>query len=91
MARVNTQQAFKAWQEGKRCHPANSIWTDGARLISYGTEIARVNGESIAFNGQRYSATTSTQQNGLLYLLRGHVKPVIVYETEEEYRQAVNG
>lgn len=93
MARVNTRKAFAAWREGKFCRPCKSraIWTDGTRLISYGTEIARMHGDHIAFNAQKYSVTTSCQQHGLLVLMDNIKLTVRQFDDAAKYMAHVNG
>lgn len=90
--RKNTEEAFKAWRRGVSARPCKSraIWTDGARLISYNTEIARMNGDHVAFNGTKYSVTTSCQQSGLRVFFAQSGLTVREYDTEADYQQAVN-
>ena len=74
--RVNTKNVFTAWMNAKKCKKAQSLWTDGAIIYSYGTAIARMNSDGkILLNVNKYSVTTSCHQNGLRVLLCG---PVLV-------------
>lgn len=64
--RVNATKAFEAFLCGKSAKPAQSIWTDGDRLWSYGTVLAqRLNDGTIVFNRTGYSTTTTVHQNAL--------------------------
>ena len=62
-------QTFNAFIAGRRCVPSASIWTDGQKVYSYGTEILWTEGSYYVLNSERYSATTSAQQRGLRQLL----------------------
>ena len=90
--RKNTEAVFKAWRSGRSARPckSRSIWTDGARIISYNTEIARQNGAEIAINGHKYSVTTSCQQSNLQTLCRQSGLSFRVYHTDIDYMRAVN-
>jgi len=64
--RKNTQKVLDALLEGKRCFGAESVWTDGKKVYSYNTLIARPGkGKEYLFTSTRHSNTTSTHINGL--------------------------
>jgi len=72
MARVNTTQAVEAWIKGKHHKKCDTIWTSGGILFSYNTPIGKwsdADGNTAILNMQRYSVTTSCQQNGVTQLL----------------------
>ena len=69
--RVNTQNVFKAWKEGRSCRKRRSIWTADGIIYSYSTRIMHRNHMGqIVLNMEKYSPTTSNHQNGLRELLR---------------------
>lgn len=64
--RKNCQQVVKAFDNSKAAEPAESIWTDGETVYSYGTAILTfVPGIGHVLNRTQYSSTTSTHQNAL--------------------------
>jgi len=63
--RKNCQEVVRAWERGKACYKAPSIWTDGHRIMSYGTCIIQNVGGRLYLNRTRYSVTTSVHQNAL--------------------------
>lgn len=64
--RVNAKTALAAFERGAYARPAESVWTDGTTLFSYGTAIAtRTVGGGIVLNRTQYSRTTSTHQTAL--------------------------
>jgi hypothetical protein len=68
--RKNTQQVFQSWFAGKSNRLHNSISTDGTTIFSYSTPIViRKNENKVEFNLQKYSVTTTRQQNSLRILL----------------------
>ena len=68
--RKNTLEVFEAWVQGEECKRSRSIWTNGARVYSYGTVlIDRTEDGELIFNATKYSVTTSRQQNELRYLM----------------------
>lgn len=73
--RVNCTQALRAWRKGKALRPAQSIWTDGETIFSYGTALVtkRADG-TVVLNRTRYSVTTTIHQNTLAFELAGAVE-----------------
>ena len=69
--RRNTEKAVRAWEQGKVCRTASSIWTDGEALYSYRTVLVTREAGALFVNRTKYSPTTSCQQSGLSYALRG--------------------
>jgi hypothetical protein len=70
--RKNTQQAVKAWRAGKALRPAQSVWTDGTTIFSYGTALLTRRADGmLVMNLTKYSRTTTVHQNGLKYALLG--------------------
>jgi hypothetical protein len=69
--RRNTQKAVSAWEKGKACTAASSIWTDGEALYSYRTVLVTREAGWLFVNRTKYSVTTSCQQSGVSYALRG--------------------
>ena len=63
--RKNCQEVVRAWEIGQACSRADSIWTDGHRIMSYGTCIVQPVGGRLYLNRTRYSVTTSVHQNAL--------------------------
>lgn len=63
--RKNCQDVVRAWERGEACRRADSIWTDGERILSYGTCIVQPVGGRLYLNRTRYSVTTSVHQNAL--------------------------
>lgn len=63
--RKNCQEVVRAWERGKECHKASSIWTDGRRIMSYGTCLVENVGGRLYLNRTRYSVTTTVHQNAL--------------------------
>lgn len=92
--RKNTEDVFKAWRGGRsyraRGTRGSPIWTDGVRIVSYNTEIARQNGTEVALNAEKYSVTTSTQQANLQTLFRQAGLTFRIYYTQADYQQAIN-
>lgn len=93
MARKNTQQAVKAWIEGRhfraRGRNGSPIWTDSGILYSYSTPIGKwsdADGNTAILNSQRYSVTTSCQQGGVNHLLHMAGKRVVLCDSEEAFR-----
>ncbi len=75
--RKNTQAAYNLWESGGRSTASvrgTSIWTDGKIIYSYGTPLLMVapGGDVLILNVTKYSVTTSQQQGGLGFLLRGY-------------------
>lgn len=94
MARVNTTKAVEAWIKGQRFQArgrnGSPISTVGGILFSYSTPIGKwsdVDDNTAILNVEKYSSTTSTQQNGVRELLRQHGKRVILCDTAEQFRQ----
>lgn len=63
--RKNCQDVVRAWERGKACSKADSIWTDGHRIMSYGTCLVENVGGQLYLNRTRYSVTTTVHQNAL--------------------------
>jgi len=63
--RKNCQEVVRAWERGQACHKTPSIWTDGERIMSYGTCILQNVGGQLYLNRTRYSVTTTIHQNAL--------------------------
>lgn len=63
--RKNCQEVVRAWERGKACSKADSIWTDGHRIMSYGTCLVENVGGRLYLNRTRYSVTTTVHQNAL--------------------------
>lgn len=64
--RVNTRKVVEAFNRGRKCEAARAVWTDGEAIYSYGTCIvAQLPGGGLVLNREKYSVTTSCQQNGL--------------------------
>lgn len=64
--RKNCAEVVRAWEFGRANRRADSIWTDGRQIMSYGTVILEpVDGLGLVLNRTRYSHTTSTHQNAL--------------------------
>ena len=63
--RKNCQEVVRAWERGEECCKASSIWTDGRRIMSYGTCILQNVGGRLYLNRTRYSVTTTIHQNAL--------------------------
>ena len=94
--RKNIQRVFAAWRGGHRLN-LGSISTDGEMIKSYNTPILfwqtlEDGNKHLILNMERYSATTSLQQNGLYFLLgqwdfafvkRGGKEPLKKYDQEE--------
>lgn len=72
--RKNCAQVLDAWNNGRACSPAQSIWTDGVTIYSYSTAIVTGRVRPIV-NMTKYSVTTSTHQNAIVRGL-GHVEIV---------------
>ena len=70
--RKNASKVYKMFHYGRPCREAESIWTDGETIYSYGTAIATVGSSwiSIIMNTTKYSPTTSTHQNAIMAKLR---------------------
>ena len=95
MARVNTSKAVQAWIEGKTYRApgrnGSPIWTCGGVLYSYNTAIGKwsdADGKLALLNGQRYSTTTSQQQNGVRSLLVMNGYYYVNLPTEEAFKLA---
>lgn len=87
--RVNTRAALDAFLSRSFKKPAPSIWSAGATLHSYSTEIARYQPDgTVAFNGQRYSVTTTIHQNALRAGFAAAGLTVAEYATEDAYYAA---
>ena len=76
--RKNCQEVVRAWEIGQACSRADSIWTDGRRIMSYGTVILEpVDGVGLVFNATQYSNTTSTHQNALRAYFGDRIRQVV--------------
>jgi len=84
--RRNTQQAVTAWEKGKASRAASSIWTDGEALYSYGTVLVTREAGWLFVNRTKYSTTTSCQQSGVSYALRGLAQVCYVEGVPMGYR-----
>ena len=64
--RVNTKEVLSALRDRKACRKADSVWTDGLHIYSYGTCILAQNrrGDFI-MNETKYSPTTTDKQRGI--------------------------
>ena len=76
MARKNTQQAVKAWIEGRsfraRGRNGSPIWTTGGVLYSYSQPIGKwsdAQRHTAILDVSKYSVTTSCQQGGVRAIL----------------------
>jgi hypothetical protein len=69
--RRNTEKTVRAWEQGKACKSASSIWTDGEALYSYRTVLLTREAGWLFVNRTKYSPTTSCQQSGLSEALCG--------------------
>lgn len=70
MARKNTLRVLKALAAGKSDRRDDSIWTDGSRLMSYGTVLLEEREDGRTFvNLTRYSPTTTRHQSGVVALV----------------------
>ena len=79
--RKNTRQTVEAFLEGKARRPANSIWTNGDHIWSYGTMLVErhpTDPRSLVFNATKYSPTTSQHQRGLRAVLEKQYHLTIV-------------
>ena len=63
--RKNCQEVVRAWEIGQACSKADSIWTDGRRIMSYGTCLVQNIRGRLYLNRTRYSVTTTIHQNAL--------------------------
>jgi hypothetical protein len=67
--RVNTAKTLAAWNAHRPLKIAESIWTDGERIMSYGTCIVERHNEGdrdiTYLNVTKYSVTTTIHQNAL--------------------------
>ncbi len=70
--RKNAQQTMDAWHAGRSNQRAQSIWTDGISIFSYGTCLVTPVDVAVfddvapfIFNATRYSVTTSIHQSGI--------------------------
>ena len=63
--RKNCQRTLAAWRTGKSLRAAQSIWTDGETIFSYGTALVTGRGDQTILNRTTYSSTTSQHQNAL--------------------------
>lgn len=73
--RKNLKETFDSWKSSSsRKISKDSVSTDGVFIYSYSTPILRwiIPGAVAVLNETRYSKTTSSQQNGLRYLLHRH-------------------
>ncbi len=68
--RKNTFAVFTAWNQrvGKGVF-GDSISTDGHTIFSYKTPILERVGHRVVLNENKYSATTTRQQNDIRYLI----------------------
>lgn len=94
MARKNTQQAVKAWIEGRsfraRGRNGSPIWTTGGVLYSYSQPIGKwsdADGRAAILNVTKYSVTTSCQQGGVRDLLRQAGVRTILCSSVELYNE----
>jgi hypothetical protein len=85
--RKNTQAATTAFLRGYSARPARSIWTDGLTLYSYDTAIATLSAGGVILNVNKYSATTTRQQNDARHLFEAAGIPVI--EVRPRYGRGV--
>ena len=69
--RENMRAVLKAYMQSKPCRKAESVWTNGDHIYSYGTcLLAKLDDGRVAFNVTKYSRTTTVHQNAL----RGYVQ-----------------
>lgn len=68
--RVNCGKVFKAWAEGRSNRSADSVWSNGDHIYSYGTCIVARDGDRVILNRTTYSVTTTRHQNALYTALR---------------------
>jgi len=94
MARKNTTEAVKAWMSGKTYRApgrnGSPIWTADGVLYSYNKEIARfasATDRRAILNMDKYSVTTSCQQNGVYNLMIRSGIDSVVCECEDTYRR----
>jgi hypothetical protein len=70
--RVNCKNVLNAWRCGRRNKSAQSIWTDGRDIYSYGTcLVTRDDAGNVILNRTRYSVTTTIHQGALAVALNG--------------------
>lgn len=62
---------------------SSSLRIEGNRIYSYSTPIARREGDNIYLNSQKYSVTTTTQQNKIRQEAIGMGKEVVEVSPEE--------
>ena len=84
--RRNTEKAVRAWEQGKTSRAASSIWTDGEALYSYRTVLVTREAGWLFVNRTKYSPTTSCQQSGVSYALRGIAQVCYVEGVPMGYR-----
>lgn len=65
--RKNTIKVLDAFLNGKSIKPCPAIWTDGNRVYSYNTIIARKSDSTILVTSERFSKTTTVHTNGLVF------------------------
>jgi hypothetical protein len=76
--RQNTREVIRAWEYGTPHKRAESIWTDGERIMSYGTVLLeKVPGVGLVLNDTRYSVTTGNKQHSLRVYFRDRVRQVL--------------
>jgi len=63
--RKNCKQTVEAWRMRKKKKVADSIWTDGISIYSYGTVLVKKHDNKIFLNRTKYSVTTSVHQGAL--------------------------
>lgn len=94
MARVNTTKAVGAWISGQNYRApgrnGSPIWTCGGVLYSYSKAIGKwsdADGGAAILNMDRYSCTTSTQQNGVFQLLSSRGMRIIRCDDEQTFNK----
>lgn len=94
MARKNTQNAVTAWINGTsyraRGRRGSPISTAGGELFSYNKMIGKfsdVSDRVVIINTERYSRTTTCQQNGVVALMHNRGYEVILCASEDMFRK----
>lgn len=76
--RKNCSDVVRAWESGRANRRADAIWTDGHRIMSYGTVILEpVDGVGLTFNATRYSVTTTIHQNAIRAYFGDRIRQVV--------------